>query len=87
MTIIAINKQTGSIDIAPELVFRGVGFAEEATILSESKQMIIDTVNRSSVEERGDYSVIKEKIRKDLKKFIYKQTSKRPFILPIIVET
>ncbi len=87
VTIIAINKQTGAIDIAPELVFRGVGFAEEVRILAESKQMIIDTVNRSSVEERGDYSVIKEKIRKDLKKFIYKQTSKRPFILPIIVET
>jgi mRNA degradation ribonuclease J1/J2 len=31
--------------------------------------------------------VIKEKIRKDLKKFMQKQTAKRPFILPIIVET
>ena len=86
VTIIAINKQTGAIEIAPELVFRGVGFAEEARILAEGKQMVIDTVNASSVEERGDYTVIKEKIRKDLKKFIYKQTSKRPFILPVIVE-
>lgn len=87
VTIIAINKNSGTIEIAPELVFRGVGFAEEARILAEGKQMIIETVNASSVEERGDYTVIKEKIRKDLKKFIYKQTSKRPFILPVIVET
>jgi mRNA degradation ribonuclease J1/J2 len=38
------------------------------------------------VEERGDWTVIKEKIRKDLKKFFYKQTAKRPFILPVILE-
>jgi ribonuclease J len=84
--IIAINKQTGRIEIAPELVFRGVAFVEEERILAESKQLVIDTVNGATVEERGDYSVIKEKIRKDLKRFIFKQTAKRPFILPVIME-
>jgi ribonuclease J len=84
--IIAINKQTGMMEIAPELVFRGVAFVEETRIMAESKQIVIDTVNGSSVEERGDYTVIKEKIRKDLKRFIFKQTSKRPFILPVIME-
>jgi ribonuclease J len=84
--IIAINKQTGMMEIAPELVFRGVTFVEDARILAESKQIVIDTVNGASVEERGDYSVIKEKIRKDLKRFIFKQTAKRPFILPVIME-
>jgi ribonuclease J len=48
--------------------------------------MVVDTVNSSSVEERGDYTVIKEKIRKDLKKYFLKQTAKRPFILPVIME-
>jgi ribonuclease J len=87
VTIIAINKNTGAIEIAPELVLRGVEFADSERLLAEGKQMVIDTVNASSVEERGDYTVIKEKIRKDLKKFMDKKTSKRPFVLPIIVET
>jgi len=84
--IIAINKQTGMMEIAPEVVFRGVSFADESRILSESKQLVVETVQGSSVEERGDYTVIKEKIRKDLKRFVFKQTSKRPFILPVIME-
>jgi ribonuclease J len=84
--IIAINKQTGMMEIAPEIVFRGVTFGDDARILAESKQIIVDTLNGASVEERGDYSVIKEKIRKDLKRFIFKQTAKRPFILPVIME-
>lgn len=83
--IIAINKQTGMIENVPEVVIRGVGFFEDK-MLAESRQLLVDTVNASSVEERGDYTVIKEKIRKDLKKYFLKQTAKRPFILPVIME-
>ena len=86
LAIIAINKQSGMMEIPPEIVFRGVAFLEEERLLNESRQMLFDTVNNATVEERGDWTVIKEKIRKDLKKFFYKQTAKRPFILPVILE-
>jgi ribonuclease J len=86
LPIIAINKRTGMIEIPPEIIFRGVAFIEEERLLIEGRQMLFDTINKATVEERGDWSVIKEKIRKDLKKFFYKQTAKRPFILPVILE-
>src|SRR5436309_4448011 len=86
LSIIAINKQSGMMEIPPEIVFRGVAFLDEERLLNESRQMLFDTVNNATVEERGDWTVIKEKIRKDLKKFFYKQTAKRPFILPVILE-
>jgi ribonuclease J len=86
LSIIAINKQTGMMEIPPEIIFRGIAFAEEERLLAESKQLLVETISNASVEERGDWTVIKEKIRKDLKKFYYKQTAKRPFILPVILE-
>lgn len=86
LPIIAINKQTGMMEIPPEIIFRGVAFVEEERLQAESKQMLIETISNATVEERGDWTVIKEKIRKDLKKFYYKQTAKRPFILPVILE-
>src|SRR5216117_2582718 len=86
LAIIAINKQSGMMEIPPEIVFRGVAFLDEERLLNESRHMLFDTVNNATVEERGDWTVIKEKIRKDLKKFFYKQTAKRPFILPVILE-
>jgi ribonuclease J len=86
LPIIAINKQTGMLEIPPEIIFRGVAFVEEERLLAESRQMLVETIGNASVEERGDWTVIKEKIRKDLKKFFYKQTAKRPFILPVILE-
>src|SRR5881296_2824257 len=86
LAIIAINKQSGMMEIPPEIVFRGVAFLDEERLLTESRQMLTETIGAASVEERGDWSVIKEKIRKDLKKFFYKQTAKRPYILPVILE-
>ena len=86
LLIIAINKQSGMMEIPPEIIFRGVAFIEEERLLAESRQMLIDTINSATVEERGDWTVIKEKIRKDLKKFFSRQTAKRPFILPVILE-
>ena len=46
----------------------------------------MSTLDGSSDEERGDYGVIKEKIRQDLKRFIVKHTSRRPLIMPVILE-
>jgi ribonuclease J len=48
--------------------------------------VILRTVEQSSPEEKMDWSVIKEKIRVDLKRFLNKQTAKRPLILPVILE-
>ena len=44
------------------------------------------TLEGSSAEERSDQGVIQEKIRRDLKRFINRQASRRPLILPVILE-
>jgi ribonuclease J len=86
LAILAINKQAGTMEIPPEIIFRGVAFVEQERLLVESRQILFDTINGATIEERGDWTVIKDKIRKDLKKFFYKQTAKRPFIVPVIME-
>ena len=48
--------------------------------------MILRTIEQSNAEEKTDWGVIKEKIRVDLKRYLNKQTSKRPLILPVILE-
>jgi ribonuclease J len=83
--IIAIDKNTGRIESAPEIVSRGL-MTENDEILKGAREVVAKTVELSNMEERADWSVIKEKIRIDLKRYINKQTSKRPLILPVILE-
>jgi ribonuclease J len=85
LPIIAINKVTGKVEVTPEIVTRGFSGGENG-LWEEARGVIQQTLAQSSEEERADYGVIKEKIRADLKRFISKQTQKRPLIMPVILE-
>jgi ribonuclease J len=85
--IIAIDKHTGKMESRPEMVTRGLFSSEDGTeLLAAAREVILKTFEQSNAEEKMDWSVIKEKIRVDLKRYFNKQTSKRPLILPVILE-
>lgn len=85
--IIAINKHSGKIEASPEIVTRGfLPMDDGQELLALARNVVLKTMEQSNPEEKSDWSVIKEKIRVDLKKFLNKKTSKRPLILPVILE-
>ncbi|MDX1984933.1 MAG: ribonuclease J [Bryobacteraceae bacterium] len=87
LPIIAINKQTGKNVTLPEIVSRGfVSFDEDSSLMQEARRVVLKTLETSSKEERGDWGVMQEKIRTDLRRFLNKQTSRRPLIMPVILE-
>jgi ribonuclease J len=86
LPVIVINRQTGRLESPPEVIFRGMTVAEDDPLVAECRDLVVETIEASSVEERGDWGAIKEKIRGALKRYISKQLSKRPFILPVIME-
>jgi ribonuclease J len=86
LPIIAINKHTGRSEGLPEIVSRGFMSLEDGERLQEARQVVMKTLESSTTEERGDWGVMQEKIRADLKRFLSKQTSRRPLIMPVILE-
>ncbi len=84
--IIAIDKHTGKMESHPEIVTRGLMSDNGQELIAGARVVIMKTVEESNAEEKSDWGVIKEKIRVDLKRYISKQTSKRPLILPVILE-
>jgi ribonuclease J len=85
LPIITINKNTGRVEQTPEIVTRGFAAAEEG-LIKQAQQIVTGTLEASTAEEKADYGVIKEKIRQDLKRYIQKNTSRRPLIMPVILE-
>jgi ribonuclease J len=84
--IIAIDKHTGRMESHPEIVTRGMFSDNGQELMAGARDVVFKTVEQSNPEEKMDWSVIKEKIRVDLKRYINKHTSKRPLILPVILE-
>ncbi|MFB3778305.1 MAG: ribonuclease J [Bryobacteraceae bacterium] len=87
LPIIAINKHTGQCEGLPEVVSRGFISADgEAGILQEARKVVARTLESSTDEQRADWGLMKEKIRTDLRRYLTKQTSRRPLIMPVILE-
>jgi ribonuclease J len=85
--IVAVNLTSGNIEPDLEIVTRGfIHEDDRADLLMELKQIIIDTVGGATHEEKIDHSVLKEKIRLALKRFIQKTTGRRPMIIPVVME-
>ena len=85
--IVAINPTSGEVEAEPEIVTRGFVHEEAPDgIIVELTQLVEDTINSASHEERIDCAVIKEKIRLELKRFIQKGTGRRPMIIPVVIE-
>jgi len=86
VSIIAIDKHTGKMESHPEIVTRGLMSDNGQELIAGAREVITKTIEESNAEEKSDWGVIKEKIRVDLKRYINKHTSKRPLILPVILE-
>ena len=86
LPIIAINKHTDRIEATPEIVSRGFALEGDQDFMRSAREAVSRTLETSSNEEKGDVGVMKEKIRADLKRFINKETQRRPMIMPVILE-
>jgi ribonuclease J len=83
LAVLAINKRTGTVERAPEVVMRGFGGAD---ITEQAREAVMKTLDSLSGEQKTDYGMVKEKVRVELKRVIQKSTGRRPLIMPVILE-
>jgi ribonuclease J len=83
LAVVAINKRTGKVERAPELIMRGFGGAD---ISDQARDTVLKTLDSLSSEQKSDYGMVNEKVRVELKRLIQKSTGRRPLIMPVILE-
>jgi ribonuclease J len=84
--VVAINKQTGSVEGAPEIITRGFVMEDAEALLADGARVLAEVMAQASVEERTDSGLIKEKLRMELRRFVRKRSGRRPLVLPVIME-
>ena len=84
--VVAINKQTGALEGVPEIITRGFVMEDSQALLADGQALLVEVMEQTSVEERTDQGLIKEKFRVELRRFLRKRSGRRPFVLPVIME-
>lgn len=87
IVVATVSEQTGESVAPPEVIFRGVPFAEQADGLV---QEIRDEVERSLAAAAAggvrEIDLLQEELHTDLAAFVYERLRRRPMVLPVVVE-
>ncbi|MFL6230469.1 MAG: ribonuclease J [Pyrinomonadaceae bacterium] len=85
--VITINEKTGKLESTPEIVARGVIGADGSNGFIRSLEGVATkAVETATAAERNDMSLLKERVRVELKRFVQKETGSRPVIVPVVVQ-
>jgi ribonuclease J len=85
--VLAINKQTGTIEGVPEIITRGLVVEQGAeNPIPGAARLIGELLESASLEERTDYGMMRDKISVELRRYFRKRVGQRPLVLPVIME-
>jgi ribonuclease J len=87
IVVATISEQDGHSVAPPEIIFRGVPFAEDADgLVEEIREAVEESLERSAEEEIREIDLLQSHLHDDIAKFVYGRLQRRPMVLPVVVE-
>ena len=87
VVVMAIDLSYGMIVSGPDIVSRGFVYVKESELLIMGAKKVVESSLSITLSKRvRDVVQIKNVVKDDLAKYIYKETKRRPMILPIIMD-
>jgi ribonuclease J len=81
---VAIDLQTGSVIVGPEIQARG--FAEDEDVFDEVKPQILKALTDASFNGTRDVHAYAQVIRRTVGRWVNTQHRRRPMIIPVVIE-
>ena len=87
IVVMTLDSVTGLVLDGPDIVSRGFVYVRNSEGLMEEMQKVVDEKMESVMDRRlTDWSKIKTEVKDAIGDFVWKETKRRPMILPIIME-
>ena len=87
VVIVATVDSYGEILSGPDIVSRGFVYVKESEeLMQRVKEISLTAIEKAMTKKTHDFAAIKAHVRDDVAKFIFKETKRKPMILPIIMD-
>ncbi len=87
IVVATVSEQTGESVVAPEVIFRGVPFIEQADgLVEEIRTEVERSLQNAAREGVREIDVLQQELHDDLATFVYERLRRRPMVLPVVVE-
>lgn len=87
IVVMTLEGGSGQVLAGPDIVSRGFVYVKGAEdLMEEARHVLNDTMDKCMDKNITDWGKIKSEIRDSLGDFVWKETKRRPMIMPIIME-
>mgnify|MGYP003421048935 FL=1 len=87
IVVMTLQSGTGQVLAGPDIVSRGFVYVRGSEDLMDSARAVLnDTMDSLMDAGVTDWSKIKNDVKSSLSDFVWKETQRRPMIMPIITE-
>ncbi len=87
IAVVTIDRKKEKIIAEPKVTSRGFVYIKaNKQLMNDSIEVIKKAINSNFEHKKFDWTELKQDIRSDLEKFLYKKTNRRPVILPVVME-
>ena len=87
IVVVPVRAQDGALIGIPEVVFRGVAHSGDLEELADAtRATLVHALHSDELLQTTDVSILKNHVHDVVQKYLYKETRRRPLVLPVIVE-
>lgn len=87
IAVVTLDPKNKTIVAGPQIQSRGFVYVRESeALMREAEEKVREIVERGLMQNRIEWSEIKQEMRDKLGKFLYENTKRRPMIIPVISE-
>ncbi|MCI8635274.1 MAG: ribonuclease J [Eubacterium sp.] len=87
IVVLTLEQGSGQVLAGPDIVSRGFVYVRGSeSLMDEARQVLEGTMQQIMDKRVTDWSRIKTEIKDSLGEFVWKETKRRPMIIPIIME-
>jgi ribonuclease J len=87
VVIVQIERKTGKLIGSPDIISRGFIFMKEnKQMIEDVRRQVKKTVVDKDPKSAADGNYIRNQLRSEIGKFLFKKTERRPMVLPVVIE-
>lgn len=87
IVVATISRRLGRVLVGPQITSRGFVYMKTSIDLIEAcSDLTLDILDEHLASDNFDWSELKANLREKIGKYLYKETQRRPVVLPIIME-
>lgn len=89
--IVTVDHESGQVATSPDIISRGFIYMRENEQLvhkarAEIKRLFHKHTTENGGSQHADWGIIKQKLRDDIGEFLFRETERRPMVIPVVIE-